>query len=53
MSDRFLTPCIGKRSSGYVPPQPPQPIVTYRILSETGAVLNTETANKLRTEQVQ
>lgn len=52
MSDRFLTPCIGKRSGGYVPPQPP-PIVTYRILAETGAVLNTETANKLRTEQVQ
>jgi hypothetical protein len=30
---------------------PPPVIVTHRILAETGDILNTESGNKLRTEQ--
>jgi hypothetical protein len=52
VSDRFLAPCQDRSKGGYVPPPPPD-IVTYRILAETGDVLNTERADKLRTEQVQ
>ena len=47
--DRFLAPCQDRNKGGYVPPPPPL-IETYRILAETGDVINTESSDKLRTE---
>ncbi len=52
MADLYLAPCQDRTKGGYVPPPPPD-IVTYRILAETGEVLNTERGDKLRTEQQQ
>lgn len=52
MSDRFLAPNLERTKGGYVPPPPPV-IETYRILAETGEVLNTERGDKMRTEQTQ
>ena len=51
MSQEKLTPCPSKKS-GFNPPPPP-PLVTYRILAEDGAILNTESGQKMRTEQKQ
>jgi hypothetical protein len=52
VADQFLSPCQGRNKGGYVPPPPPT-ITTYRILAETGDIINTERGDKLRTEQAQ
>jgi hypothetical protein len=49
MADLFLAPCQDRSKGGYVPPPPPV-IETHRILAETGEVISTEKADKLRTE---
>jgi hypothetical protein len=50
VADLYLAPCQDRTKGGYVPPPPPD-IVTYRILTETGDVIATERADKLRMEQ--